>query len=297
MKRFWLGIVALAALSACSGGNPFTDPAGGGADSSGIPAIIAGDLEGFSYNPTTQTLTIRGVSQDDTPFEAVYRRRPALDVPGYEAYTAQDGSLDRHTTAYVRERDGARAAIAVSGGQFGYYFGGGNYARSGAYDPPAVGPNSGLVTYAGTYVGLLNIPGDGGDLLPVTPGTPADVQPTQAAEVTGNIVINADFGDNVVTGRIYNRRMVDAARAVENLDLEPADIAADGTFTGNLSQQLVDRGDYGGIFAGTDASAVAGTLFAEDHISGFTDEEEYGLFVLAQCGTPNADPICNQPVP
>jgi hypothetical protein len=51
------------------------------------------------------------------------------------------------------------------------------------------------------------------------------------------------------------------------------------------------------LFGGTGASAVAGTLYVSDHIAAFTNEEEYGLFVLAQCGTVNADPICNQPVP
>jgi len=302
MKRFWLGVAAMAVMSACSGGNPFApDDGTTPTPDPTIPTTIAGSVSGVSYDPVAQTLTITGVELDDTPFQAVYRRRAGMDVPGYEAYTVQDSSLDRHTTAFVRERDGTRAIIAVSGAQFNYYFGGSNYSRTGSFDPPTANATGGLVSYAGSYVGLLNGAGDGGDLLPVDPTTPADVRPNQAAEVTGSIFINADFADNAVNGVIYNRNVVDRATPVENLDLAPTSIAADGTFTGNVTQQtatsLNDRGDYGGIFGGTDASAVAGTLFVSDHITAFNGEEEYGLFVLAQCGTPGADPVCNQPVP
>ena len=39
---------------------------------------------------------------------------------------------------------------------------------------------------------------------------------------------------------------------------------------------------------------------AEQHLASPTDNLdpviEYGAFVLAQCGQPNEDPICNQPV-
>ena len=56
-------------------------------------------------------------------------------------------------------------------------------------------------------------------------------------------------------------------------------------------------GQYGGIFGGTDANAVAGALFAEGHIDGVDNEEERGIFVLPQCGTPGQDALCNQPAP
>ncbi len=303
MKRFWLGVTALAFLSACGGTSPFVPTTGTSTDptSGTIPTTVAGDVSSFTYDPVAQTLTISGVALDNTPFQAVYNRRPGMDVPGYEAYTVQDSSLDRHTTAFVRERDGTRAIIAVSGSQFNYYFGGSSYGRDGAYSPPTVSATSGLVSYAGSYAGLLNSAGDGGDLLPVDPTTPPDVRPNQAAEVTGNVFINADFADNTINGVVYNRVIADTATPIENLDLAPGAIAVDGTFTGNVTQQssgtVADRGDYGGIFGGTASSAVAGTLFVSDHIASFTAEEEYGLFVLAQCGTANADPVCNQPVP
>jgi hypothetical protein len=303
MRRFWLGLAAMTIVAACGGGNPWVDDGGGGGTTpgTGVPEALLGDLESFTYDPVAQTLIVSGISLDDTPFEATYTRRPGLDVPGYEAYTAQDGSLDRHSTAFVRERDGTRAAIVVTGGQFDVYFGGSSYSRTGAFTPPtATTPGGQLVTYAGSYVGLMNIAGDGGDLLPVTPGTPPDVLPVQAAEVTGNVLINADFADNQVNGVVYNRSIADGpsgGTSVQNIELAPAAILADGTFAGDAEQGLVGVGAYGGVFGGTNASAVAGTLFVGDHVTGFTGIEERGLFVLAQCGTPSADPICTQPNP
>lgn len=81
-------------------------------------------------------------------------------------------------------------------------------------------------------------------------------------------------------------------------DLELAPAAIDpvhGTFTSDVTIATESRGTYGGIFSGTDASAVAGTLYVEDHIDDIQNEEETGLFVLSQCGTPAQDALCNQP--
>ncbi|MEC7256778.1 MAG: thymidylate synthase [Pseudomonadota bacterium] len=301
MKRFWLGLAATAAVSACSGGNPFTTETDTEVPESGIPEVIAGDLSGISYDPVAQTLTVRGISLDETPFEATYRRRPGMDRGGYEAYTAQDSSLDRHTTAYVRDINGTRAAVVVTGGQFEHYFGGAVYGRNGAFDPPPVEPtaNNGLVSYAGTYVGLLNGPGDGGDLLPVSPGTPASVLPVEAGEVTGRVLINADFTDNVVNGVVFDRVYVDTPSLVLNdLALKPTDIdPSTGTFSGEVTINLQNKGTYGGIFGGADSDAVAGALKATDHIDNVQNEEEFGIFVLPRCGTPGEDALCNQPNP
>ena len=192
MKRLWLGLAAAVVVSACGDGNPFeASDVGDGDDAvSTIPESVASDLSGFTYDPASQALIVRGVSLDETPFEATYRRRPGLDVPGYEAYTAQSGSLDRHTTAFVSQRDGVTAGVVLTGGQFGYVFGGGTYGRSGSYDSPTSNPSGGLVSYAGNYVGLVNVAGDSGDLLPIALGTPATLVPVQAAETTGNVFIN-----------------------------------------------------------------------------------------------------------
>lgn len=302
MKRFLLGVAALVALSACSGSNPFvpaTGGSGGGSGASEIPAELAGALSSFTYDPVAKTLTVRGFGLDDTPFEAKYTRKPALDRNGYEAYTSQDSSLARHTTAYVKEIDGARAGITVSGPQFGHYFGGSGYGRDGAFDPPDTSLSGGIVTYAGRYVGLRNAAGSGEDLLPVAAGTAPEIVPTQAAEVTGEIIITADFADSMVEGLIYKRVSVDTSTSIDSLELAGTAIDSTGSFTGTVTQNggETNVGTYGGIFGGTDASAVAGTVFVSDHITGVTGAEEYGLFVLSKCGTAGADPVCTQPTP
>lgn len=298
MKRLSLGILALFALSACSGTNPFATGTETDTPDSGIPEVLAADLDGITYDPVGQTLTVRGVSLDNTPYEAVYTRKPGLDRSGYEAYTTQDGSLQRHTTAYVRDIGGTRAAVVMTGGQFEHYFAGTVYGRSGDFEPaPTSQPNQ-LVSYAGNYVGLLNAPGDGGDLLPVAPGTPNSVRPVQAAEVTGKVLINADFADNQVNGSVFNRTWVDnPGTTLEDLALKPTEITSDGTFTGEVTINLQNKGTYGGIFGGAESSQVAGSLFTKDHIDGVTNEEEYGIFVLPKCGTPGEDALCNQPNP
>ncbi|MFS4580242.1 thymidylate synthase [Phaeobacter sp. C3_T13_0] len=312
MKRAMLGLAAVLLLSACGGGtNPFaTDDTTDGDTTTDpiVPEVLASDVDSVAYDADAGTLVITGLSLDDTPFSASYRRRPALDRDGYLAYTAQDSSLDRHVTAYVREiEDGAFAVAVGTGGQFSYYFAGTNYGRRGDYSAPTEDVASGgLVSYAGTYVGLLNVAGDGGDLLPVTPGTPGDIRPAQTAEVTGDAFINADFGDNVVNGTIYNRQIEPtSAGAVPEtllaLDLAPTAIADNGTFTGIASQVAngtrTDVGTYGGIFAGTDATSVGGSIFAAEHIETIQGVEEYGIFVLGQCGTAESSDVCDQPVP
>ena len=314
MTRQLMAILLGLSLAACSSPAPFGDGTGTDpeesenpedieTDTGSIPSVLAKDLESFTYNAADETLTIRGISLDNSPFEETYRRRSGLDRGGYQAYTAQDGSLDRHSTAFVRDIRGTRAAIAVTGGQFTYFFAGGAYANSGNYSPPvAPGSNEsgGLVTYGGDYVGLLNGPGDPGDLLPVAPGTEPSFLPTTAAQVTGRILINASFSDGSVNGTITNRQAyigTAPAQAIEDLDLAPAPIAADGTFFGETSVGLQNRGNYGGIFGGAGATEVAGVVEAADHIDAFENEEELGTFVLSQCGQPDADPVCNQPNP
>lgn len=303
MNKFLVAAATLS-LAACSGGNPFedeTDPENPIEPGNGLHVDLAGDVDSISYNAATQTLTVSGQSLDNTPYEATYVRTPALDRAGYEAYTSQESSLGRHHTAYVLERDGARGAIVMAGGQFGHVFYGSNYSRDGGFDAPPTAQPGGIVQYAGRYVGLLNGPGDGGDLLPVAPGTPPEVLPSQAAETTGSILIAADFSDAITEGIVYDRSAPDyPTLTLDDLELAPADIdMASGTFEGPVEQNggSATVGTWGGIFSGQDSSAVAGTVYSEGHIENVNNEFEIGLFVLAQCGTANADPICNQPSP
>lgn len=299
MRRFWLGLAAASALSACGGGNPFTT----GTDdpdevTSTIPEALASDVDSVSYDAANQTLTVTGVGLDESPFTATYVRKPALDRAGYEAYTVQDNALTEHSTAYVRETEGGYAAVVMTGGQFGFFQGGTTYGRSGNYSEPDTSqPGTGIVSYAGTYVGLLNIDGDTGDLIDPSNGTNPAILPGQAAEITGDVFINADFGDREVKGRIYNRQVTDLpGTTVENLTFNPTTIASDGSFTGDASANGGTVGQYGGVFSGSDAAAVAGSVHATGHIdalnTGTTPIEEFGIFVLDSCDGASADPAC-----
>jgi hypothetical protein len=292
MKQYWLGIAAIAALSACGDGNPFAADGGGGGTDGGGPTVtdpaLTGELSSVSYNPTAQTLVVNGMTFDGGPATTLYTRNAALDRAGYEAYSSQNSPLDRHYTAYVKSMDGVNASIVVAGGQFGYYFGGSTYSRNGTYSAPA----SGQVTYVGNYVGLTNSAGDGGDLLAPPAGTDPFSTPNQSAEITGRVTMTANFNSAAVEGAVTNRVVVDGATPVIDLELQSTGIESSGTFAGSVTQLSGTKavGDYGGIFGGTGASAVAGTLFVNGHIT--SNSEEYGMFVLSQCGTANADPGC-----
>ena len=322
MKQKAASLLACTLLAACSGGsNPFTQtgssiapgadaPPGGTAS---VPEAIAGNLKSARFDAATGTLVVEGVNLDEVPFTATYTRAPALDQDGYVAFTVQEDPLDRHFTAYAgQSTSGAVRAVAVSSpGPRNRSFMGALFDRDGTYDPPPVGQTTGLVTYAGGYVGVTNL-GDvnGSDLLP--PGvTDPELLVPQALIVHGDAFLNADFADNAVEGNIFNRELL-------NTDLNPisdlpsvaltiTEIGADGSFSGTAEYDLSDPlsgasvptaiGTYAGVFGGTDSDSVAGGLQLNefDGVSdnlGYEAELETGVFVLDQCGLTGVSPIC-----
>lgn len=301
MKRLWIGLALGISLTACSGTPPFgtttsTDGSGGAGE---IPDALAGTLRGFTYDPANQTLSIDHVEADGNAVNGPYRRRANLDRGGYEAYTAQHAANGRHSTAYVRDIDGTRAAVVVTGGQYGHIYSGSAYSNT-SYSPRVVPDSSDLdrgnVYYTGRYVGLLNVPGSEEDLILPSSGS---VLSRQAAEVTGDMQITGDFATSNVDGVIYNRNVVDYSTSVQDVELEGTGIAADGTFFGTATQDNGNTtvGSYGGIFGGTGATAVAGVVELEDHIDGVDDIIERGAFVLSECVPPNSGPNCDQVSP
>ncbi|MBY5989338.1 thymidylate synthase [Roseovarius atlanticus] len=317
MNRFVASLVLPAFLLACGGGtNPFTpdpaapDPGTGGDDDNpttdaGIPTALAGDLTRLNYNAATETLTVEGLTLDGGDDPLVYRRRPGMDRNGYQAYTFQDDGRDRHYTIYVAEANnnsGVRAGAGISGGPRNRVFGGGYYERDGDFSPA-----TGQVSYAGNYVGVTNLNGSGEDLTPPPAGLDPDLVPTQAAEVTGRVELQANFGDDAtVEGNIIERTLVDSGTALPSIVLVNTPISSDGTFVGQAEYEQGDFpgenvigqkiGDYGGIFGGTNASGVAGVIHLEEFDGpnnplGFETEEEYGVFVLDQCGQPVEDAV------
>lgn len=291
MQRIWIGIAAASALSACgSGPNPFLeteDPDSTPGGGSNIPATVSSDLDAATYvpdpnDPNNSALVVTGVAFNGTPLPVAYTRTNSLDTPGgqYQAFTRQPDALSTHSTAYARDIDGTQGVLVVTGGLDGYYNGGATYSRSGGFDRPAANAQNADIRYDGEYIGLMNYPDNGSVLLPVPPGTDPAITPDQAARVHGDARIDADFSNNRVKGLIYNRKYVDRDLDLEELEIAPTEIAEDGTFSGSVTVAKQNKGEYGGTFGGTQSNAVAGGLFAKDHVDGLDNEEEYGLFVL-----------------
>lgn len=322
------GLLVCAVLAACAtGSNPFNtsdDGTGtgsgsgsgtgtGGTTDSTVPADVAGAVSRIAYDAGTGTLLVEGTNLDEVPYSAVYQRAPALDQNGYIAFTVQEDAGDRHFTAYAGQSTSgaARAAVISSPGPRNRSFMGAYFERDGAYTPPEVTSDSGLVTYAGSYVGVTNV-GDpnGSDLLPPVSGDPELVVP-QALIVNGDAFINADFADNSVEGNIFNRELLDTdlnlVAQLPSVVLVVTDITADGTFAGTVEYDNSDPlagttdniviGSYAGIFGGENADSVAGGMQLEqfDGVGnnlGMLTELESGIFVLDQCGFPGSAAIC-----
>ena len=209
----------------------------------------------------------------------------------------------------VRGLGDVSAAVAVTGGQFTYYSGGVQYGRTGDFGPPTPSEltDTGLVTYAGQYVGLTNLNGPNTDLLPVPGGVSSAVIPSQAGPVNGKVFINVSFADNSVAGIISERTVTSTAFgtfSVSNLVFAPGELNPDdGTFSGEveLPGTRTNVGEYAGIIGANNGDAAAGGIFVEEHYGDnivdassnplvITGEEEFGIFVLGRCGGPLADP-------
>lgn len=306
-------LLAACVLAACSG-NPFVPDATPGEETPAepgtpspenpIPASLALNLQSATFDPVAETLVLRLSSLDAGELSATYVRTPVLDRPGYIAFTVQDDPLDRHVTAMVaRSSDpqaSVQAGVASDGGQFNTFFSGGFYQRNAPFTTPAPGPDAGLVSYAGTYAGVTNVNAPGDQLLPPTPGTDPSLLPAQSAQTVGTIFLNVDFSNNAVNGAIVDRSLIQYGTVLPDVTLRVADIAADGTFYGNLVQYagVPDSGigSYGGIFGGTEASAVGGVVALTEFDGvgnplGFENEREIGVFVLSRCGVSGSDPV------
>ncbi|MEQ9693414.1 thymidylate synthase [Shimia sp. SDUM112013] len=300
MIRAFLCMAAMASLTACGGSNPFAEtPEDDGTGT--VPEAIAGNLKSLSYDASAQTVTAQIWALDSTPVEVVYQRNAAKDIGDYEAYSVQEDSLDRFFVAVVGEsQDGSvQAGLAGDGGQFNRVLQGAFYQRNGNFDAPPIGtgPAAGQVSYAGDYAGILN----GGTTPAGAPAVDDSILPGEPLLVSGQILINANFADMAVNGGIYNRQIVlNTPFALQDLSLIVTDIEADGSFVGDVEthgEVEQDRGDYGGVFGGTDSAAVAGALFAENHEENLDNEQEYGFFVLTQCGLAGDAALCDNAAP
>ena len=186
-SRLYLAIAVCAGLAACGGGTGNNPINGGGGDGettqNDIPEELARNLQRINYNADTDTLIVEISSLDSGDGEATYDRNPALDVPGYSAFTLQDDPLDRMFIALVAaSTDGSvQAGVVADGGQFNRYFSGGFYERTGPYSQPTTGQ----VSYAGAYAGITNLPAAGDNLLDPPPGTDPSLLPREPRITVG----------------------------------------------------------------------------------------------------------------
>jgi hypothetical protein len=303
-------VLSLLALAACDG-NPFPPGTpGGGTDNPPpdndqavtVPANLQGDIQKVVYTPATGTkpasLQIQITGLDTTPLLATWDRNASLDVPGYTAFSIQQSSVDRMFIglAAVSADNSVSAQVAGDGGLNNTSFSGSNYTRTGAYTPPTATGTTGSVHYAGSYAGLMNGGGSGTALIPPPAGLDPTQIPGQAARVTGDVALTANFADNQVEGQIFNRVVVDSGFGLESVILVPTSISTNGTFEGVAQRPdnapdvvNVPVGTYGGVFGGSDANSVAGgvslrhvydTVDAGSEIDGAL---ERGVFVLSTC--------------
>lgn len=295
MKRTLTALAGLILLGACDGPNPLTGGGGGGGGvpttPNEIPAALAGNLMAMGYDADADELTLELELDADT-VRADYTRNPALDLPGYRAFTTQDDPLDRMFTALVAESfDGSvTAGVVADGGQFNRYFGGGHYSRNGSVSMPTTG----LASYAGDYAGVTNIDGNSGQILPPPAGTDPSTLPAESARVRGNAFFNVDFAQNKINGAVSGRELVDYGMALDTIVMVSTDITADGSFNGTVElSDLTGIGTYGGVFGGDNAAALGGIVSIENFIEDIDNEQEYGVFVLTRCGLPQASPGCS----
>lgn len=306
MFRNWVSIGLIAGLAACGGGtgnNPINGGGGGGdgeTTQNDIPEELARNLQRINYNADTDTLIVEISSLDSGDGEATYDRNPALDVPGYSAFTLQDDPLDRMFIALVAaSTDGSvQAGVVGDGGQFNRYFSGGFYERTGPYSQPTTGQ----VSYAGAYAGITNLPAAGDNLLDPPPGTDPSLLPREPRITVGTAFLNVSFGDNSVNGAIFDRSFVDDGSTLPDVALIETELDSNGEFLGTVEfsgrPDEGEIGSFGGILGGEGATSVAGVIYLDSiyvsddpRNSGF--ENEVGVFVLPQCGTPGAPSICD----
>lgn len=282
--------LALVLLLAGCAGNPFATGGGGGGgtpppDPSIVPASVRQNLNSATFTPGDATISVDLSSQDASALEATYTRASQFDVPGYVAYAYQETPSNRYVVALVREVGSAKGIIAVDGGQFTDYFGGGLFARADVFRMPAPG----IVNYSGSYAGLLN----GGQVV-LGPGGSLD--PARPFRTEGRVLITADFTNMAVSGGVDSRRVVDTGTVLEDLGLVTTGITGSGTFEGEVQRldanagTYVGAGDYAGVFAGQNATEIA-MLLLFNPIGSEPLAREHGLIVLGSCNTAGG-PAC-----
>ncbi len=291
MKKMLCITILSAFVAGCTGGTDDNDDGGdsgggGNPDPVANAAVVVGDVTSAAFDNDGGTLAVRITLDGD---DALQQYVAAGTLNGYSRFTQQDDGLDRAFTALAGESaDGSvQAVVAMDGGQFNRYFGGA-VVNQDSY----TAPTSGLASYAGAYVGLVNI-GPAAGSIPA--GADPSLYPFTTTDVTGSVFLNADFTDNQVNGSIYDRVFDPDGDAfdLQTIVLTATAISGNGGFSGDVELgDLTNVGSYDGAFGGANAANVAGVvslgegLFEGSTVPGaddFENEAEIGIFVIGQC--------------
>ncbi|MEO0931296.1 MAG: hypothetical protein AAFY14_11710, partial [Pseudomonadota bacterium] len=130
-------------------------------------------------------------------------------------------------------------------------------------------PDSGMVTYTGTYAGLYSVVG----------------QPETAGHMFGRAQLELDFASNTLSGLI-DQRANSGGQAATDITLELGAMA-DGSFSGTTtggafaSGYSSAPGTYGGLIVGQNGEEAIGQ--ATVYHNGATDYVETGGFIVGVC--------------
>lgn len=296
MKTIAYVAAAVAVLSACEGTGEGSSPDEPIATPT-VGQVFEGNITAAEFDPST-------AGEEELRVQIVFAGQDALQeftriddsVLGYVRFEQQEDVLSPAYTAFAKEsEDGSVQAVVVGdGGQF-LRFSGGTSAVQNTY----VAPTGGQTRYEGGYVGLLNGGPDAGG----APDGSGSAVPRLSTTVTGHALINADFNNGRIEGRINDREYFDGASVVvlPEITLIEGEIMANGAFGGSIEQRNdagapTGVGSYSGLFGGDRASAVAGMVTLDgDFIEDVENEFEYGIFVLDRCetGTPACEVVTN----
>jgi hypothetical protein len=241
MWKIFAVLAMMTSLAACSGG---TGSNGGGGGNAGetLTKEIGGNVRGATYDAADETLVMNIAFLDASPVNAIFRRDPNSDVPGYKAFSYQEASTQRNFTALFAAKEGVVAGVAGDGGQFAQVVSGAALGRTGSYSQPT----SGLATYEGRYAGILNGGTGGGGL-----------NAGEALTTQGTVRINADFTNGAINGGVTNRSITQNGQGLDDFFLKISPISKDGKFKGEvINAELATIGTYQGLFGGNGAKTV-----------------------------------------
>ncbi|MBV1868470.1 MAG: hypothetical protein KUG69_11285 [Marinosulfonomonas sp.] len=278
-------LIAVAGLSACSGGTSGgtasgTTPLAGGVSGTTGGSTQVGTAHGVANGqPVAMTIggtTITGLVRDTTYDKGVLKSfvQSEIDVIAGGSYSNREAG---HTGV---SSTGAMSASVMNTDFTSTEAGGIQRAASYARVSGGTMPTTGSATFTGDYAGGMG------------------ASNISAFIITGDVSLSADFGASTISGNITNRVggqniVVPGASSFEDVALGATAIGADGSFSGaTTGGQFADlsivgavtsnNGTYDGLIGGATGSEAAGAinlLINYDNGGTVRNTTEVGVFI------------------